>query len=134
MTKKTFISTLLLFIFSIVLVHNVIPHHHHDEVSKINNHEHKHHHDEKEQNHHKENNGPMGLFSHSSNILVSTDFTISISKKIQKTQNVKHFFQITDLDLEPVIIPIKRKPPNYVSVIPLQLYSSSYSLRGPPEV
>jgi len=50
MKKNNYISLILLFVFSFVLVHNVIPHHHHDDISEINNHEH--HHDKKEQDHH----------------------------------------------------------------------------------
>ncbi len=131
MKKNNYISLVLLFVFSFVLFHNVIPHHHHDEISEINNHEH-HHHDKKEKDHHNENDEPVGLFSHPTHILASTEFTFSSNNSIQKTQSFNQFFLISDFVIKPTVITIKRKPPNYVSVIPTQLFSSPHSLRGPP--
>lgn len=131
MKKNNYISLILLFVFSFVLVHNLIPHHHHDEISEINNHEH-HHHDNKEKDHHNENDEPIGLFSHQTHILVSTEFVFSTDNRIQKTQTFNQFFLITNLVNKPRTLPIKRKPPNYISAIPLQLFDFTLSLRGPP--
>ena len=131
MKKNNYISLILLFVFSLVLLHNVIPHHHHDEISEINNHEH-HHHDKKEKDHHNENDEPVGLFSHPTHILASTEFTFSSNNSFQKTQNDNQYFLITDFVIKPTRITIKRKPPNYISVIPLRFSYSINSLRGPP--
>jgi short subunit fatty acids transporter len=131
MTKNNYIALILLFVFSIVLVHNVIPHHHHDEISEINNHEH-HHHDKKEKYHHNENDEPIGIFSHPTHILASTEFVFSADNSIQKTQTFNQFFLVTDLVIMSVKIPTKRKPPNYISVTPIQLLYSTPTLRGPP--
>ena len=131
MTKKANISIILSFVFSFVLVHNIIPHHHHDEISEIYNHEHKHHHDKKGQDHHG-NDEPIGLFSHPTHILAPTEFIVSSDESIQKNQYVKQFFLISDLVIEPIAIPILRKPPKYISAIPLQLFRSPCSRRGPP--
>lgn len=57
MFKTTFISTILLFAISLVLVHNIISHHHHDEVSDINHYEN--HHDKQDQNHQGDNDDPF---------------------------------------------------------------------------
>jgi hypothetical protein len=132
MTKNNYISLVLLFVFSFVVVHNIIPHHHHDEISEINNHEHKHHHDKKEKDHHNQNDKPIGLFSHQTHILASSEFTISSDNSFQKTQNDNQYFPITDLVIKPITIFIKRKPPNYISKVPLQLFCTTLSLRGPP--
>jgi hypothetical protein len=132
MKKNNYISLILLFVFSFVLVHNVIPHHHHDEISEINNHEHHHHHNNKEKDHHNENDEPIGHFSHPTHILASTEFVFSTDNSIQKTQTFNQFFLITDLVIKSTTVPIKRKPPNYISAIPLQLYDFTHSLRGPP--
>ncbi len=141
MKKNNYISLLLLFVFSLLLVHNIIPHHHFDEISEINNHslsafgtEHKnhHHHDKKEQNHHNENDEPIGLFSHPTHILVSTEFVFSWDNPFQKIQNDNPYFLNSDLVIKTKTIPIKRKPPNFVSAIPLQLFGPTLSLRGPP--
>ena len=123
MKKNNYISLVLLFIFSFVLVHNIILHHHHDEISKINNHEHKHHH---------ENDESIGLFSHPTHILASSEFTISSNNSFKKTQNHNQYFLITNLVIKPTTIPIKRKPPNYISEIPLLSFYNTHSLRGPP--
>tara|TARA_R110002072_G_scaffold234192_2_gene391769 strand:+ start:1966 stop:2319 length:354 start_codon:yes stop_codon:yes gene_type:complete len=113
-------------------VHNIIPHHHHDDVSEINNHEHHHHHDKKEKDHHNENDEPIGLFSHGSHLFTSTEFIFSTDNGIQKTQSFDQLFLITDFVIQPKTITTKRKQPNYISVIPLQLFYSAHSLRGPP--
>tara|TARA_R110002072_G_scaffold303009_1_gene491296 strand:- start:6260 stop:6613 length:354 start_codon:yes stop_codon:yes gene_type:complete len=113
-------------------MHNVIPHHHHDDISEINNHEHHHHHDNKEKDHHNENDEPIGLFSHPTHILASTEFIFSSNDNFQKTQNDNQYFLITDIVIKPTTIPIKRNSPNYISVIPLRLSYSTNSLRGPP--
>ena len=124
---------MLLFVFSFVLAHNIIPHHHHhDEVSEINNHEHKHHHDKKEHDHHDENDEPIGLFSHSTHILASTEFIFSCNNSFQETEDDNQFVPITDLVIKPTTIPIKWKPPNYISAIPLHCFGFAFSLRGPP--
>jgi len=132
MKNKTFISTLLLFVFLFMLVHNVIPHHHHDDISEINNHEHKHHHYKKEQDHHNENDEKIGLFSHPIHIFASTEFTFKLNNSNQKTQTVKQFVQFINLIVKSITISIKHEPPNYISVIPICAYYSTYSLRGPP--
>jgi hypothetical protein len=132
MKKNKYISLVLLFVFSFVVVHNIIPHHHHDEISKINNHEHHHHHDKKEKDHHNENDEPIGLFSHSTHILASSEFTISNDNSFQKTQNHNLYFLLDDFVIKPTSIPIRQKPPNYISVIPLQFPYFTHSLRGPP--
>jgi hypothetical protein len=132
MRKRNFISLVLLFIFSFVLLHNVIPHHHHDELSEINNHEHKHHHDKKEPDHQNKNDEPIGFFSHPTHILASNEFIFSRDNSFQKTQYVSQIFLIDDYVIKPTAIPIKHKPPNYISVIPLQFFYSTHSLRGPP--
>jgi short subunit fatty acids transporter len=132
MSKNKHISLVLLFVFSFVLVHNDIVHHHHDDISEIHSHEHHHHHDKKEKDHHNENNEPVGFFSHPTHILVSSEFVISADNSIQKAQKFNQFFQITDLVFKTIADPVKLKPPNYTSVIPLQLYYSKHTLRGPP--
>ncbi len=115
-----------------MLVHDIIPHHHHDEISEISDHEHRHHHDKKEQDHHNENDEPIGLFSHPTHISDLTEFIISSDNNFQKTQDENKYFLITDLVNKPTTILIKWKPPNYISAVPLQLFGSTPSLRGPP--
>ena len=132
MKKNNYISLVLLFVFSFVLVHNIVPHHHHDDISELNNHEHHHNHNKKEQDHHNENDEPVGLFSHQTHILASTEFIFSSDNSFQETQNANQYFLITDFVIKPTTIAIKRKPPNYISVISLQLFYSAHSLRGPP--
>ena len=132
MKKNNYISLLLLFAVSFVLMHNVIPHHHHDEISEINNHEHHHHHDKKGKDHHNENNEPIGFFSHPTHILISIEFIFSRDNSLQKTQYVSQFFLLDDIVINLEVIPIKQKPPNYIYVIPLQFSCSTHSLRGPP--
>jgi len=131
MKKNNCISLVLLFVFSFVLVHNVIPHHHHD-VSEINNHEHHHHHDKKEQDHHNENDEPIGFFSHPTHILASPEFIFSSDNSFQKTQYAGSFFLIEDIVIKSTTISIKREPPNYNSAIPLLPFYNKHSLRGPP--
>jgi len=130
MKKNNYISLILLFAFSFVLVHDIIPHHH-DIVSEINNHEH-HHHDKKEQDHHNENDEPLGFFSHPTHILASTEFIFSSNDSYNETQAFSQFFKIKTLALKVIAVPIKQKLPNFISVIPLQLFYSTHSLRGPP--
>ena len=139
MKKNNYIALVLLFVFSFILVHNIIPHHHHDEVSEINHHslshkseKHHHHHDNKEKNHHNENDEPIALFSHSTHILAFTEIVFSNDNSMQKTYSFNPIFQITDLVIKPTVVSIKRKPPNYIYVIPIQLFYSTHSLRGPP--
>lgn len=133
MTKKTFISTILLFVFAFVVVHNIVPHHHHDEVSDISHHEHNHH-DKKEQDNHSENDEPIGLFSHPTHIVTSTEFTFNRNNSSQKTQYVKQFISFTNFITKTfrINVVIKQKPTNYTFVIPIHPYCSTYSLRGPP--
>ncbi len=58
MFKKVFISTILLFVFSFVLVHNISPHHHHEEIPGI---AHPHHDKHDDQDHDK---GLLCFFKH----------------------------------------------------------------------
>jgi len=132
MKKNNYISLILLFVFSFVLAHNIIPHHHHDEVAEIHNHEH-HHHDTKAHDHNDDDDEPLGLFSHSAHILASTEFIRSSYKCIQKTQNIYQYYVATDLVNKLQAIPIKRKPPNRTSIIPFHPFYKTHSLRGPPE-
>lgn len=138
MKKNNYISLILLFVFSFVLVHNVISHHHHDEISEINNHRlsafgtKHHHHNNKEKDHHNENDEPIGLFSHPTHILALNEFVFNTDNSIQKTQSLNQFFLIKGLVIKSITVSIKRKPPNYIPVIPLQLFYSAHSLRGPP--
>ena len=131
MTKKTFISTLLLVVFSFALAHNVIPHHHHDEISKINTHEHKHHHDNKEQDHPNENKEHTGLFSHSTHIVASTEFTFINNNRFQKIQYAKQLGLFTNLIFKQITV-VKQESTNYPFVIPIRPYYATHSLRGPP--
>ena len=133
MKKNNYISLVLLFVFSFALMHNIIPHHHHEDVSDINNHEYNHHHhDKKEQDHHNENDEPNGLFSHLTHILASTEFIFNSDKRFQKTQYTSQFFLIDNFVIKPITVPIKKEPPNYIPVIPLQFYYSTNFHRGPP--
>ncbi|MCF6223467.1 MAG: hypothetical protein L3J34_07030 [Flavobacteriaceae bacterium] len=122
-------------------MHNVIPHDHHDDITEINHHspshkngKHHHHHDNKEKDHHDENDEPIDLFSHSTYIFAFTEFVFSTDNSMQKTCSVNPFFQITDLVFKPTVVSIKQKPPNYIYVVPLQLFYSTHTLRGPPAI
>ncbi len=130
MSKKTFISTILLFAFSFLLAHNIIPHHHHDEVSDINHHEH--HHDN--QGHQNENDEPIGLFSHLTHLITTTEFlfTFSTNYDFQKTQILKQFIKDTDFVFRQLKIPINPRPPNYIFITAKQSFYSAHSRRGPP--
>lgn len=133
MKKNSSISLILLFVFSFVLVHNVIPHHHHDEVSEHEHVEHHHHHDqEEEKDHQNENDEPIGLFSHAPHILASIELLFNSTKHVQKTQKINYSFQTTDLLFKPVTIDTRHKPPNCKAVIPLPNFHSTHSHRGPP--
>jgi len=132
MSKKTFISTILLFAFSFVLVHNIIPHHHHDEVSDISHHGH--HHDKQDQNDQDENDEPIGFFSHFPHLINTNEFsyTLSSNHNLQKTQTPKQFIKIADFVFRQLKIPIKPELPHYIFIAVKQSFYSSYSLRGPP--
>lgn len=132
MSKKTIISTILLFAFSFVLVHNIIPHHHHDEVSGIENHEH--HHDKQGQNHHGENDEPIGLFSHLTHLITTPElsFTFSNNHSLQKTQTLKQVVKIANFAFRQLKIPIKPEPPPCIFIAAKQYFYSTHSLRGPP--
>jgi hypothetical protein len=54
MLKKYFIITLLLFAYTIVLAHSIIPHHHHDEDHEME--QSSHHHDDHDDDHHNQEN------------------------------------------------------------------------------
>lgn len=133
MKKNNYIALILFVVFSFVLMHTIIPHHHHDEVAEINNHQH-HHQDNNEKDHHNENDEPIGLFSHSTHVLVSAEFVFHAENSSQKIQTHTQAYQTSDLILTSTIVSIKRKPPNYISVVPLQLFYSAHSLRGPPAI
>ena len=132
MKKRNYIAFLLIFVFSFVLVHTIVPHHHHDEVSEINNHEHNHNHDKKEHDHHNDSDEPSGLFSHPIHFLATTEFLSRGDYKFQKTQNDKHCFLTTDLLFKLTSNSIKRKPPDHISKIPLAHFYDTNPLRGPP--
>jgi len=130
MSNKTFISTILFFAFSFLLAHNIIPHHHHDEVSDLSHHEH--HHDN--QGHQNKNDEPIGLFSHLTHFITTTEFQFTFSNNydFQKTQILKQFIENTDFVFRQLKIPIKPKPPNYIFIPAKQSFYSTHSLRGPP--
>lgn len=132
MKKNNYISLVLLFVFSFMLVHNVIPHHHHDDISEINNHEHEHHHDKKEKDHDHENDEPIGSFSHPTHIASSTEFIYSNYHSSQKTQNVNKVARTSNFILKQIIVSIKQDPPDYFSVVTINHLHSTPSLRGPP--
>ena len=128
MSKKIFISTVLLFTFSIVLLHNITPHHHHDGVSDISHHQH--HHDK--QDHQGENDEPTGLFSHPTHLTASNEFSFTFSNNhaFQKTQS--QCIKSTDFVFRQLKIPKEPEPPHYVLIAAKQSFYSSHSLRGPP--
>ena len=126
MSKKAFISIILLFTFSFVLVHNMIPHHHHDEVSEIG---HNHHHDK--QDHQDTDDGLFDLFSHFSHC-TTAEFSSTHFYNFQKTQILKQFIENSDFVFRQLKIPLKPVPYHYIFIVPTQSYHSSYSLRGPP--
>lgn len=132
MSKKTAISTILFFVFLLVLAHNIIPHHHHDEVSDISHHEH--HHDKQDQNHPGENDEPIGFFSHLTHLTTTTEFSFIFSNNhdFQKTQSLKQYIKNKDFVFRLLKIPIKPKPPFFLFIAAKQSFYSSPSLRGPP--
>lgn len=136
MKKDNYIATILLFVFSFVFVHNIIPHHHHDNISEVTKHEHEHqhehHHDKKEQDHPNEKDEPIHSLSHPTHILASTEFIFSSANNFQKIQDNNPFLRITKLVTRNKTVSVKRKPPNYIFAVPLQLFDSTLSLRGPP--
>ena len=128
MPKKTIISTILLFAFSFVLVHNIIPHHHHDEISEIEHHHH-HHHDK--QDHQDKDDGLFDLFSHLSHC-TTTEFSSTHIYNFQKTQILKQFIKNTDFAFRQLKIPLKPVPYHYIFLVATQSYYSTQFLRGPP--
>ena len=145
MVKKSFISTILLFAFSFMLIHNIIPHHHYNEASEISNHHHHddiagannhehHHRDTKEKAPHDKSDEPVSFFTHITHLLISNEVVFNNIHKLQKTQNVKQFVLNTYLapKFTGVNLDIKRKPPNYRNVIPILPFLYTNFLRGPP--
>ena len=134
MSKKTFISTILLFAFSLVLVHNFIPHHHHDPGHSGDISHHEHHHDKQDQDHQSENNEPIGFFSHLTHLITTTEFSFTFSNNhnFQKTQTLKQYIKKTDFVFRQLKIPIKPEPPHYILIASKQSFYSTHSLRGPP--
>jgi len=132
MSKKTFISTILLFAISLVLVHNIIPHHHHDKVSDISHHEH--HYDKQDHNHQGENDEPIGFFSHTTHLITTTElsFTFSNNNDFQKAQTLKQYIKNTDIVFRQPITPKKPEPTQYIFFAAKQSFKSAFSLRGPP--
>lgn len=127
MSKKALISTILLFTFSFVLVHNIIPHHHHDEVSDISHHEHHH----EKQDHQDEDDGLFDLFSHLSHCTTS-EFSSTHFYNFQKTQILKQFIKIADFVFRQLEISLKPAPYHYIFLVATQSYYSTQFLRGPP--
>lgn len=145
MDKKGLISIILLFSFSFLLAHNIIPHHHHEDVLEINRHEH-HHHDSEKHHHKKEHekkserhdneNEPISFYSHG-NFLFTHAETSEIlthrknSKKLQAIPIVILFTTKENL-YKQLKIPIEsRLSYNYNENL-IQPSSCSYSYRGPP--
>jgi len=127
MSKKNFISTILLFTFSFVLVHNIIPHHHHDEVSEIH---HGHHHD-KQDHQDEEDDGLFNLFSHFSHC-TTTEFSSTHFYSFQKTQIAKQLIKSVDFVFRKFKIPIKSALPYCIFISSIQSIYSTHFLRGPP--
>lgn len=126
MSKKAFISIILLFTFSFVLVHNMIPHHHHDEVSEIGHH---HHHDK--QDHQDTDDGLFDLFSHFSHC-TTAEFSSTHFYDFQKTQIAKQLIKSAGFVFRQLEIPLKPAPYHYTSLVVMRSYYSTQFLRGPP--
>lgn len=132
MKKNNYISLVLLFIFSFVLVHNIIPHHHHDEISDISHHEH--HYDKQDQDHQDENDEPIGLFSHFTHLITTTEFlfTFSNNHDFQKIQTLKQYIKNADFVFRQLKIPIKPESTHCIFIAAKQSFYTTHFLRGPP--
>lgn len=132
MFTRNFISTILLFTFSFVLVHNIIPHHHHDEVSDICYYEYNH--DKHDQDHQGENDEPIGFFSHLTHLISTTEFSFTCGNNhnFQKTQTLKHYIKNTDFVFRQLKILVKSEHTHYIFIAVKQFFYSTLFLRGPP--
>lgn len=135
MNKKTYILSFLLLAYSVMLVHNFIPHHHHESLSEA-----KHHHDHEQTDHNHENSegdsdetNQIFHLDHAGNakneVFVSHSGDISIIK-------AKSSLPITILNKIHFNSAKVHKPrhPDFSGLLVLsEQYQSSFTLRGPPD-
>ena len=142
MKKQSFLSAILLLVFSLVLMHDVIPHHHHDDVIDITNHDHHHDHDceqghdhdQKDQNHSDQKDDHKGHFSHLSHVIIFTEFVFENQIRYEKQDNVDQVL-LNSFDIAVIIDDsIKESPPDDLSYHYRSSYYNAHLLRGPPSL
>jgi hypothetical protein len=139
MSKKAFISYLLLVAFLLMGTHNIIPHHHHEEGMTLPDH----HSHQKDGHHHHNKHGKsnehddpsslqhlLSLFNHSTHSLQivfpsHSDFTKNV--KIDK-----HFTCVFSIIFDFHLEPPDNVPIFYQSEVPHLIVYTSFSHRGPP--
>lgn len=137
MSKKVFISSVLLFAYSLVQVHNIIPHFHYNEVSEFthnHDHHHDHHYDKQESKQDNENDDPIGFFSHLTHLATTKElsYELSTSLNFNKIQSIEHFITKECLVLKELIILIRPGPTIEFVLKVKQIIFSTHILRGPP--
>lgn len=139
--KHSFLSAILLLVFSLVLLHDVVPHHHHDNIVELtnhshhsHNHEHDHHHDKEDQDHSDHNQDHQSHYSHLSHFAVFTEFVFDHHTGYQN-QDIVDQFVISDIECSINNNEIVAEaPPNEHSYAYVSSYFYSHLLRGPPSL
>ncbi len=129
MAKRSFISVILLFTISLVLMHNIVPHHHHAEISDATSHDHKHDHDK--QSHQHEHDGLLKLLKHFSHCTTSEISSTHVNS-FQKAQVFKYFVIGTAYIFAPSQVQVAPEPIYNTFFIARRCFSSAHTLRGPP--
>lgn len=121
--------------YSVMLVHNLVPHHHHDE--QIVQSHHHHNHDHSEQDHHDDENRKS--LSHFFGDVIHHPalkqiIHSSLMEDVQKSKKVNEFFSLTT---EQVLLP-DLKPPDIPAAYQTKQYSfnlfANSLLRAPPAI
>ena len=139
MQTKAYISIVLLFAFSLAMIHNIVPHTHIDEVSETVHHHdgtHEHHsHDKKYDENNEDDDSPFNFFEHYSHLATTIELSFVFSSNIELNPSTNlTYCEATKIDFNQVILSAYKAPPKLFGWINSEQFDSTYSLRGPPSL